>query len=46
VSTVKKWHATAAWECKNSLQVTWERFGDGSMPLSVRICQTVVLAIV
>ena len=34
---MKKSQATAAWECRNSVQVVSERFGDGSMLLSVRI---------
>ena len=45
MSTVKKSHATAAWERRNSVQVTSDRFGAGSMPLSLRICHTVEDAI-
>jgi len=45
VSTVKKSVATAAWERRNSVQVTAERVGAGSMPWSLRICHTVEDAI-
>ena len=31
MSTVKKSHATAAWECRNRDQVMSDRFGAGSM---------------
>ena len=41
VSTEKKSHATAAWECRNCDHVISDRSGDGLMPLSLRIRQTV-----
>jgi hypothetical protein len=46
VSTVKKSVAMAAWEWRNSFQVTAERCGAGSMPWSLRICHTVDEAMV
>ncbi|MBT8206715.1 MAG: hypothetical protein KJO18_00460 [Acidimicrobiia bacterium] len=44
VSMVAKSQATAAWERKNSDQVTDARSGAGSMPAVLRICQTVEAA--
>ncbi|MFT7648753.1 MAG: hypothetical protein ACI8Y4_003505 [Candidatus Poriferisodalaceae bacterium] len=42
---MKKSQATAVWEWRNWDQVTSERFGAGSMSLSLRIFQTVEEAI-
>lgn len=41
MSTVKKSQATPAWECRNWDQVTSERFGAGSMLLTLRMFHTV-----
>jgi hypothetical protein len=41
VSMVTKSQAIAAWECRNSLQVTAVRLGAGSMPLALSIFHTV-----